>query len=127
MCRQGRSEDRPLSFAHWSAIVERRAILVRGIVQGVGSRLFVYNLARRLHLGGFVRNQTGSLRIEVEGDTPSPECFLAELAGKPPPLAQIEHLSWERHAVRGDTRGRRPSSWNGSQPERRPTGATPLR
>ena len=47
--------------------MERRAILVRGIVQGVGFRPFVFKLAERLHLHGFVRNQTGDVQIEVEG------------------------------------------------------------
>ena len=76
--------------------MERRAIVVRGIVQGVGFRPFVYNLAARLRLHGFVRNQTGSLLIEVEGEPPALERFLADLTDRPPPLAQIEHLSWER-------------------------------
>ena len=48
-------------------MVERRAISVDGIVQGVGFRPFVHGLAARLHLQGFVRNQTGNVRIEVEG------------------------------------------------------------
>src|SRR5262249_5669277 len=59
--------------------MERRAIVVRGIVQGVGMRPFVYGLATRLSLGGFVKNQTGSVLIEVEGDGPALERFLAEL------------------------------------------------
>jgi hydrogenase maturation protein HypF len=82
--------------------MERRAILVRGIVQGVGFRPFVYGLASRLHLGGFVRNQTGTVLIEVEGEPPALDCFLAELAGQPPPLAHIEHLSWEPRQPRGE-------------------------
>jgi hydrogenase maturation protein HypF len=45
--------------------MERRAIVVRGIVQGVGFRPYVYNLAARLQLNGFVKNQTGSLLIEI--------------------------------------------------------------
>jgi hydrogenase maturation protein HypF len=82
--------------------MERRAIIVRGIVQGVGFRPFVYNLAVSLHLGGFVRNQTGTVLIEVEGEPPALERFLAELAQRPPPLAHIEHLSWEPRPPRGE-------------------------
>jgi hydrogenase maturation protein HypF len=82
--------------------MERRAILIRGIVQGVGFRPFVYSLATRLRLAGFVRNQTGTVHIEVEGESPSLERFLAELADRPPPLARIEHLSWERRPPRGE-------------------------
>jgi hydrogenase maturation protein HypF len=82
--------------------MERRAVIVRGIVQGVGFRPFVYHLARGLRLGGFVRNQSGGVLIEIEGESPSLERFLSDLAGQPPPLAQVEHLSWERRPPRGE-------------------------
>ena len=82
--------------------MERRAIQVGGIVQGVGFRPFVYNLAARLHLTGFVKNQTGSVLIEIEGEPASLEDFLAELRSKPPPLAQIEHLSWQPQTAQGE-------------------------
>jgi len=81
--------------------VERRIIAVHGVVQGVGFRPFVYGLAHRLDLHGFVKNQTGSVLIEVEGDTPSLDHFLTELAGKPPPLARIDSLTWECQQPRG--------------------------
>jgi hydrogenase maturation protein HypF len=82
--------------------MERRAIVIRGIVQGVGFRPFVFNLATRLGLGGFVKNQTGTVFIEVEGELAALDTFLANVAGKAPPLAQIEHLSWEPRSPRGD-------------------------
>jgi hydrogenase maturation protein HypF len=82
--------------------MERRVIVVRGIVQGVGFRPFVYNLAVRLHLRGFVKNQTGSVLIEVEGEVPELEAFLAELRDHPPPLALIQGLSCETRPPRGD-------------------------
>ena len=90
--------------------MERRAIVVRGIVQGVGFRPFVYNLAVGLHLGGFVRNQTGTVHIEAEGDPAALGRFLADLAGRPPPLAHIEHLSWEPRPPRGERQFRIESS-----------------
>jgi len=86
--------------------MERRAITVRGIVQGVGFRPFVYNLAARLQLCGFVRNQTGSVLIEVEGEAAALEHFLAELGGRPPPLAQIDDLRWEARLPQGEGRFR---------------------
>src|SRR5947209_1114576 len=82
--------------------MERRAVAVYGVVQGVGFRPFVHNLAARLRLRGFVQNQTGGVLIEVEGEASSLDHFLAELSRRPPPLAHIEHLSWERQAPRGD-------------------------
>ena len=62
----------------------------------------MYNLAVRLRLGGFVRNQTGSVFIEVEGEPPDLERFLAELTAHPPPLASVEDLSWEVRPTQGD-------------------------
>jgi hydrogenase maturation protein HypF len=84
------------------SVVERRSIHIRGIVQGVGFRPFVHGLASRLQLAGFVRNQTGSVLIEVEGEPQALDCFLADLAGRPPPLAQIESVSWSPQAPLGD-------------------------
>ncbi len=82
--------------------MERRAIAVYGTVQGVGFRPFVFGLASRLALHGFVKNQTGGVLIEVEGEARSLDHFLKELTTRPPPLARIDHLSWERQPSRGD-------------------------
>ncbi len=82
--------------------MERRAIVIRGIVQGVGFRPFVYNLATRLRLRGFVRNRAGIVQIEVEGEPPALDHFLGELSDRPPPLAQIERLSWKRRPPQGE-------------------------
>ena len=72
--------------------MDRRAIAVSGIVQGVGFRPFVYDLATRLGLNGFVRNQTGGVLIEVEGESDSLDRFLGELTSSPPPLARIDDV-----------------------------------
>jgi hydrogenase maturation protein HypF len=82
--------------------MERRAIVVSGIVQGVGFRPFVYSLASRLRLHGFVRNQTSGVLIEIEGEAVSLESFLAEMVGKPPPLARIDQVTWESQEARGE-------------------------
>jgi hydrogenase maturation protein HypF len=82
--------------------MERRAITVEGVVQGVGFRPFVYGLATRLGLCGFVRNRTGGVCIEVEGEPDTLDRFLDELVHRPPPLARIEHLSREPRRTRGD-------------------------
>jgi hydrogenase maturation protein HypF len=71
----------------------RRQIRVHGIVQGVGFRPFVYNLARKLGLSGYVLNSSAGVLIEVEGDSARVEFFLRELEQNPPPLAQIEDIS----------------------------------
>ena len=82
--------------------MERRAISIHGTVQGVGFRPFVYGLASRLELRGFVRNQAGGVEIEVEGEAEALDEFMSQLAGKPPPLAHIDELSWQRQSPRGE-------------------------
>jgi hydrogenase maturation protein HypF len=84
------------------AIMERRAITVHGIVQGVGFRPFVYGLASRLELHGFVKNRAGGVLIEVEGKGNSLDRFVAEISSHPPPLARIDRLCWEPKAPKGE-------------------------
>lgn len=83
--------------------MERRALIVRGIVQGVGFRPHVYRLARRCQLNGSVRNESGSVRIEVEGDAPSLDRFCQELADGAPALAVIAEISCKVVGCRGDS------------------------
>lgn len=75
--------------------MERRAIVVRGIVQGVGFRPFVHELAVRLGLRGFVKNHGGAVEIEVEGIAAVLDGFLESLARGAPPLARIEDVRWQ--------------------------------
>jgi hydrogenase maturation protein HypF len=82
--------------------MERRSIAIQGVVQGVGFRPFVYGLASRLELYGFVKNRTDGVLIEVEGEAQSLDRFLLELSSELPPLAQIDRLSWDRQSPRGD-------------------------
>ncbi len=65
---------------------------VRGVVQGVGFRPFVYRLAQEHNLKGWVRNTSGSVDIKVEGDKESLENFLIDLKSKTPPMARIERV-----------------------------------
>ncbi len=71
----------------------RLEILVRGIVQGVGFRPFVYNLAKKLGLAGYVLNSSAGVLIEVEGDRAQIDRFVHQLKRNPPPLAQIEEVA----------------------------------
>jgi hydrogenase maturation protein HypF len=65
-------------------------IAVRGVVQGVGFRPFVYRLAHEHNLKGWVRNTSGSVDIEVEGNKESLEKFLDALHSQAPPMARLE-------------------------------------
>lgn len=73
--------------------MKRCVITVKGIVQGVGFRPFVYNLASRLALKGTIKNTLEGLVIDVEGD--EPDRLLSEIRQSPPPLAKIDELHVE--------------------------------
>lgn len=68
-------------------------ITVRGVVQGVGFRPFVYRLAHSCGVVGRVRNTSGSVEMEVEGQQEAVDRFLAELTTKAPPMARIEEIT----------------------------------
>ncbi len=72
----------------------RRRIEITGVVQGVGFRPFVYNLARNLGLSGWCRNNNAGLSIEVEGN--ELDSFIEKLRLSPPPLARIDNLRVEK-------------------------------
>jgi len=67
-------------------------VRVRGIVQGVGFRPFVYSLAVRNQLTGWVRNTSSGVEIEVNGRQDGVNAFLTELQQQLPPLARIDSL-----------------------------------
>jgi hydrogenase maturation protein HypF len=68
------------------------SIRVRGVVQGVGFRPFVYRLACAHELSGWVMNAEGGVEIHVEGVRDELQAFLRELETQPPPAAQIAAL-----------------------------------
>lgn len=72
--------------------VVRKHILVAGVVQGVGFRPWIYNLATSLSLVGFVINTSDGAAIEVEGAEVRLQEFLSLLPVTAPPLAQIEDI-----------------------------------
>jgi hydrogenase maturation protein HypF len=71
----------------------RLQIRIEGIVQGVGFRPFVYALATRLGLGGYVLNDSQGVLIEVEGGLENVRRFMATLEQETPPLALIERIT----------------------------------
>ncbi len=66
---------------------------ITGIVQGVGFRPFVYGLATRMHLDGWVRNTSAGVDIEVDGDKETLDAFVKALRDEAPPLARIDELT----------------------------------
>ncbi|AWI79575.1 carbamoyltransferase HypF [Parazoarcus communis] len=72
--------------------LERRRLTVRGVVQGVGFRPFVYRLAQELDLSGWVRNDGSGVELEAQGTAGNLSALVARLHGEAPPLASIERL-----------------------------------
>ena len=68
-------------------------IEVTGIVQGVGFRPFVYNLAEKHRLGGYVLNSPDGVVIEVEGEKKAIEEFIFDLEHNAPPLSRIVEIN----------------------------------
>ena len=68
-------------------------MLVRGVVQGVGFRPFVYRLASDEGLTGSVGNDTDGVTIEIEGARRSLDSFLLRLRSEAPPLARIDAIT----------------------------------
>jgi hydrogenase maturation protein HypF len=81
---------------------ERRRVRVQGIVQGVGFRPFVYGLAQRHGLAGYVRNDSAGVTIEFEGEHDALDACLRALRDEPPPLAMIDRVVWERIPSNGE-------------------------
>ena len=73
-------------------LTTRVQILVRGIVQGVGFRPFVFSLAARHALTGRVHNNAIGVLIDVEGEASAVEEFVNEISLNPPPLSLIESV-----------------------------------
>lgn len=69
-----------------------RSILVRGIVQGVGFRPFVYRLARHHELNGWVLNRETGVEICIEGTENDVAAFLRMLESEAPPAARISSV-----------------------------------
>jgi len=69
-----------------------KKLTITGIVQGVGFRPFVYQLALRHHLNGYIVNNTSGVDVEVEGNEDAVSHFIDALKNELPPLARIDSL-----------------------------------
>ena len=74
--------------------LEKRGVRIHitGVVQGVGFRPFVYTLAKRLELYGWVRNTSAGVDIEADGSPEALNHFEEALLNEAPPLARIDHI-----------------------------------
>ena len=81
--------------------VQRRRVTVRGVVQGVGFRPFLYTLATSLELAGHVTNTEDGVVAEVEGDHSAVARFCDRIAQQAPPLALVESVEHEQVPLTG--------------------------
>ncbi|MGB9235340.1 MAG: carbamoyltransferase HypF [Terriglobales bacterium] len=92
-------------------------IKVRGVVQGVGFRPFVYRIATELHLSGWVLNGEEGVAIHVEGDEAGVQDFLNRLTSEAPPASRIVQVEvaaarpagFQQFVIKGSERNRRPT------------------
>jgi hydrogenase maturation protein HypF len=80
----------------------RKRLRVSGVVQGVGFRPHVYNLASRLGLAGFVLNDGAGVVVELEGPPEVIAEFVTQLQAAPPPRARLEAVEEEELAPAGE-------------------------
>jgi hydrogenase maturation protein HypF len=71
-----------------------KKVEVNGIVQGVGFRPFIFQLANRYKIKGEVANTSSGVSIHIEGIKQNIESFCRDLSEKPPPLAHITEVSF---------------------------------
>ena len=76
---------------------------ISGVVQGVGFRPFVHNLANRYQLKGWVRNTSAGVDIEVDGEQSVLEAFIRALREEAPPLARLDELQSSYRSASGFT------------------------
>jgi len=69
-----------------------RHIHINGIVQGVGFRPFIFNIAKQNNLTGWVRNSASGVDIEVTGTLSNQQVFYKQISETPPPLSQIDTI-----------------------------------
>ena len=93
------------------SLKQRLCITVRGAVQGVGFRPFIYRLATELGLMGWVNNSAQGVCIQVEGCQEQLQAFLLRIELELPPRSFIQSLESRVLDVVGYTKFEiRPSS-----------------
>jgi hydrogenase maturation protein HypF len=78
-----------------------KRIRVRGVVQGVGFRPFVFRLAQRWNISGWVHNGASGVEIHAEGEPQDLAALLREMKTHPPAAAQVAEVLVEDVPVEG--------------------------
>ena len=72
--------------------MKRYKYLIKGQVQGVGFRPFIYKTAVSFNLAGFIKNDINGVELEIEGEQKDIELFEESFYSKLPPLARIDKI-----------------------------------
>jgi hydrogenase maturation protein HypF len=78
-----------------------KRLRITGVVQGVGFRPFVYNLAQSLKIKGTVKNDSSGVDIFAAGE--KIDEFIQKVTQEPPPLAKIEHIDITETEIEAET------------------------
>jgi hydrogenase maturation protein HypF len=84
-----------------SNIIQSYEILIRGLVQGVGFRPFIYRLAMKYSLLGEVDNRIDGVLVSVEGESKNITDFCNEIITNAPPASQIKSIERNPRPVNG--------------------------
>src|SRR5687767_7506875 len=96
---------------------QRCRIRVTGVVQGVGFRPFIYTLAIRHGLTGWVLNDVAGVLVEVEGEPATLRSFTDAITAEQPLLARVTGVYPEDVAVEGSTAFEIHESAHGGRPD----------
>ena len=94
--------EEPQTKLEPNAAIAREVLTVRGVVQGVGFRPFVYRLAQEEGLAGSIGNDTGGVTIEIEGPPERIESFYRRLHAEAPPLSRIDSVTSRNAPPKGE-------------------------
>jgi hydrogenase maturation protein HypF len=83
------------------SIIQSYEILIRGLVQGVGFRPFIYRLAMKYRLNGEVDNRSTGVMINIEGDKRKIDDFCCDIIKDAPPASRIKSVEKRRKPVNG--------------------------
>jgi hydrogenase maturation protein HypF len=95
-------ESHPKPIRHEVLLPRREVLGVRGVVQGVGFRPFVYRLALEEGLAGSIGNDSGGVTIEIEGPAERVEAFRRRLEAEAPPLSRIDSVAAREMPATGE-------------------------
>jgi len=87
---------------HNKKVIKRVRYLFSGVVQGVGFRPFIYRLAVKNSLRGFVQNRPDGVLVEVQGSAAAIDSFLVGVRQELPPLADVTNISSKDIAIQLD-------------------------